>query len=122
MSAGPTPSPSIEALHQPSQAAHQNTGSAHLADAKALLAQKLAQQNNPPTASPTDNMMTPATAKISQMKKKHFTKGKPISGPRFGAALGAAAPAPAPQSEPQTLGEDEESSPLNDSSKPSSTS
>ncbi|KAG9090281.1 hypothetical protein FS749_000675, partial [Ceratobasidium sp. UAMH 11750] len=73
MSAGPTPSPSIEALHHPSQAAQQNSGSAHLAGAKALLAQKLAQQNNPTTASPTDNLMTPATAKISQMKKKHFT-------------------------------------------------
>ncbi|KAG8698568.1 hypothetical protein FRC08_005834 [Ceratobasidium sp. 394] len=121
MSAGPTPSPSIEALHHPSQAAQQNSGSAHLAGAKALLAQKLAQQNNPTTASPTDNLMTPATAKISQMKKKHFTKGKPISGPRFGAALGAPA-APAPQSEPQALEEDEELNPLDDTSKPSTTS
>ncbi|KAG9077055.1 hypothetical protein FRC06_009120 [Ceratobasidium sp. 370] len=121
MSAGPTPSPSIEALHQPSHAAQQNSGSAHLAGAKALLAQKLAQQNNPTTASPTDNLMTPATAKISQMKKKHFTKGKPISGPRFGAVLGAP-PAPAPQSEPQALEEDEELNPLDDTSKPSATS
>ena len=74
-----------------------NAGSAHLAGAKALLAQKMAQQNrladsfelfiyrggrmltafvesNPMTVSPTDGMMTPATAKLSQVKKKHFTK------------------------------------------------
>ncbi|QRV76371.1 hypothetical protein RhiJN_04386 [Ceratobasidium sp. AG-Ba] len=120
MSASPSPSPSVEALHQPAQAAQQNAGSAHLAGAKALLAQKLAQQNNPSTASPTDNLMTPATAKISMMKKKHFTKGKPISGPRFGAAMGTSAPAPQP--EPQSVGEEEEINPLDDSSKPTTSS
>ncbi|KAF8609700.1 hypothetical protein BDV93DRAFT_518463 [Ceratobasidium sp. AG-I] len=81
-----------------------NAGSAHLAGAKALLAQKMAQQNsNPMTVSPTDGMMTPATAKLSQVKKKHFTKGKPIGGPRFGAvAVGS-----------QKL-QDEELSPVNE--------
>jgi len=90
-----------------------NAGSAHLAGAKALLAQKMAQQNsNPVTVSPTDGLMTPATAKLSQVKKKHFTKGKPISGPRFGAV----AVAPTPSS--QKL-QDEELSPVNE---PSTTS
>ncbi|KAF8679949.1 Cupin domain [Rhizoctonia solani] len=68
---------------------------AHLAGAKALLAKKLAQKENAAAvSSPTDNMMTPTTAKINAVKKKHFTKGKPLSGPRFGTAL---ATQPAPQ-------------------------
>jgi hypothetical protein len=70
-----------------------NDPSAHLAGAKALLAKKMAQKecvlikhsennptlnlilrSNPITVSPTDNMMTPTSAKINQVKKKHFTK------------------------------------------------
>ncbi|KAG8687130.1 hypothetical protein FRC11_007743, partial [Ceratobasidium sp. 423] len=75
---------------------------AHLAGAKALLAKKLAQKENPAmVSSPTDNMMTPTTAKINAVKKKHFMKGKPLSGPRFGAALAAS-------STPQKLGDREE--------------
>lgn len=73
------------------QPAPTNDAAAHLAGAKALLAKKMAQKDNPITVSPTDNMMTPTTAKISQVKKKHFTKGKPISGPRFGVAVTAPA-------------------------------
>ena len=30
--------------------------------------------SNPSTISPTDKLMTPVTAKLSQAKKKHFTK------------------------------------------------
>lgn len=74
------------------QAAPVNGAAAHLAGAKALLAQKMAQKENPATFSPTDNMMTPTSAKISQVKKKHFTKGKPLSGPRFGAMASPLAP------------------------------
>ncbi|CAE6462963.1 unnamed protein product [Rhizoctonia solani] len=75
---------------------------AHLAGAKALLAKKLAQKENQAmVSSPTDNMMTPTTAKINAVKKKHFTKGKPLSGPRFGSAL-------ATSSTPQKLEDGEE--------------
>ncbi|KAJ1311791.1 hypothetical protein OPQ81_010256 [Rhizoctonia solani] len=75
---------------------------AHLAGAKALLAKKLAQKENPAmVSSPTDNMMTPATAKINAVKKKHFMKGRPISGPKFGTAL-------ATSSTPQKLEDGEE--------------
>ncbi|KAH7345335.1 hypothetical protein B0J17DRAFT_639455 [Rhizoctonia solani] len=52
-------------------------------------------------SSPTDNMMTPTTAKINAVKKKHFMKGKPLSGPRFGTAL-------ATSSTPQKLEDEEE--------------
>ncbi|CAE6480839.1 unnamed protein product [Rhizoctonia solani] len=79
-----------------------NNPGAHLAGAKALLAKKLAQKENPAmVSSPTDNMMTPTTAKINAVKKKHFMKGKPLSGPRFGAAS-------ATSTAPQKLEEGEE--------------
>ncbi|CAE6428408.1 unnamed protein product [Rhizoctonia solani] len=79
-----------------------NNPGAHLAGAKALLAKKLAQkENSAAVSSPTDNMMTPTTAKINAVKKKHFTKGKPLSGPRFGTAL-------ATQFTPQKLEDEEE--------------
>lgn len=47
--------------------------------AKALLAKRMAKTQNPTYTSPTDNLMTPCTQKISAAKKKHFTKGpKPM--------------------------------------------
>ncbi|KAG9001883.1 hypothetical protein FRB90_011469 [Tulasnella sp. 427] len=51
--------------------------------AKALLAKKMAKTNNPSTVSPTDNLLTPCTAKIAQAKKKHFTKA-PVKALSFG--------------------------------------
>ncbi|CCO26604.1 hypothetical protein RSOLAG1IB_02126 [Rhizoctonia solani AG-1 IB] len=81
---------------------------AHLAGAKALLAKKLAQkENSAAVSSPTDNMMTPTTAKINAVKKKHFTKGKPLSGPRFGSAL-AAQPAPQKLEDEEIANSDED--------------
>ncbi|KAF8974315.1 hypothetical protein BDZ97DRAFT_2069259 [Flammula alnicola] len=47
--------------------------------AKALLAKKMAKSLNPTYISPTDNMMTPCTQKLSAAKKKHFNKTtKPV--------------------------------------------
>ncbi|KAI0082453.1 hypothetical protein K474DRAFT_1633626 [Panus rudis PR-1116 ss-1] len=96
MSATTTPndSPSqtpIQPLHNPSQAAHVVVPQAPLGNAtngplnqapgmgaKALLAKRMAK-TNPTYVSPTDNLMTPCTKKISAAKKKHFTKGsKPV--------------------------------------------
>jgi len=49
--------------------------------AKALLAKKFAKNHNPTFISPTDNLMTPCTQKLTAAKKKHFTKGpKPMGG------------------------------------------
>lgn len=45
------------------------------------MAKKLAKSANPAYISPTDNLMTPVTAKLSLVKKKHFIKGKPITSP-----------------------------------------
>ncbi|KAJ7638776.1 hypothetical protein FB45DRAFT_1055014 [Roridomyces roridus] len=59
----------IQPLHNPEQAAH----------VVALLAKKMAKSLNPTFISPTDNLMTPCTQKLSAAKKKHFNKGsKPI--------------------------------------------
>ncbi|KAJ7228700.1 hypothetical protein GGX14DRAFT_414424 [Mycena pura] len=93
MSATSTPndSPSsapIQPLHNPAQAAHVVVPMAPLGNvanqpaglgAKALLAKKMAKNLNPTYISPTDNLMTPCTQKLSAAKKKHFAKGaKPI--------------------------------------------
>jgi len=51
---------------------------------KALLAKKLIRNKKPATSSPTDNMLTPCSAKLNQTKKKHFNKSKSISKPLFG--------------------------------------
>ncbi|KZT29320.1 hypothetical protein NEOLEDRAFT_1175029 [Neolentinus lepideus HHB14362 ss-1] len=82
----PTDSPvSVQALHNPSQAAHQaplsnaTNGAAPGLGTKALLAKRFAKKNNPTYVSPTDNLMTPCTQKITAAKKKHFIKGaKPM--------------------------------------------
>jgi len=98
MSATSTPNDSpmstpILPLHNPAQAAHVVVPQAPLGNAtnglasqapgmgaKALLAKKLAKSHNPTYISPTDNLMTPCTQKLSAAKKKHFSKGaKPIS-------------------------------------------
>ncbi|RDB22573.1 hypothetical protein Hypma_010242 [Hypsizygus marmoreus] len=93
MSAMSTPSDSpiatpIQPMHNPSQAAHIVVPQAPLGNvgnqapgmgAKALLAKKMAKNHNPNFISPTDNLMTPCTQKLSAAKKKHFTKGaKPV--------------------------------------------
>ncbi|KAF7332165.1 RING-type domain-containing protein [Mycena kentingensis (nom. inval.)] len=75
----------IQPLHNPQQAAHVVVPLANVANqqpgmgAKALLAKKMAKNINPTYVSPTDNLMTPCTQKLSAAKKKHFTKStKPI--------------------------------------------
>ncbi|KAJ7937092.1 hypothetical protein B0H13DRAFT_197240 [Mycena leptocephala] len=93
MSAATTPNDSpisapIQPLHNPAQAAHVVIPKAPLGNvgnqpagmgAKALLAKKMAKSLNPTYISPTDNLMTPCTQKLTAAKKKHFTKGtKPI--------------------------------------------
>ncbi|KZT62273.1 hypothetical protein CALCODRAFT_505616 [Calocera cornea HHB12733] len=86
-----TPSPHVEPLHHPEQAALQprkeplsnvtnnvdNQAEQVSLGQKALLANRMAKHNNPKMISPTDNFMTPVSAKLSQVKKKHFGKGKP---------------------------------------------
>jgi len=95
----PNESPaSVQPLHNPSQAAHIVFPQAPLGNAningvvnhiqgmgvKALLAKKMAKSHNPTYISPTDNLMTPCTQKLSSQKQKHFTKiAKPI-GQLFG--------------------------------------
>ncbi|PSR75039.1 hypothetical protein PHLCEN_2v9369 [Hermanssonia centrifuga] len=93
MSSASTPSGSplpVQPLHNPSHAAKVvvpqaplgNATNANMAPgmgAKALLAKRLARSVNPTFVSPTDNLMTPCSQKISAAKKKHFTKGvKPM--------------------------------------------
>ncbi|KAJ7667981.1 hypothetical protein DFH06DRAFT_235135 [Mycena polygramma] len=93
MSVATTPNDSpisapIQPLHNPAQAAHVVVPKAPLGNvgnqpagmgAKALLAKKMAKNLNPTYISPTDNLMTPCTQKLTAAKKKHFTKGaKPI--------------------------------------------
>ncbi|ETW84011.1 hypothetical protein HETIRDRAFT_243951, partial [Heterobasidion irregulare TC 32-1] len=80
---GSTP---IQPLHNPKHAAHVAVPQAPLGNAtnglmnqagmgaKALLAKRMAKTQNPTYTSPTDNLMTPCTQKISAAKKKHFTK------------------------------------------------
>jgi hypothetical protein len=51
---------------------------------KALLAKKMAKSHNPMYISPTDNLMTPCTQKLSAQKQKHFTKGAKPIGQLFG--------------------------------------
>ncbi|EIN10909.1 hypothetical protein PUNSTDRAFT_112701 [Punctularia strigosozonata HHB-11173 SS5] len=91
MSASSTPNDSPVPMHQPNKAAHVAVPQAPLGNAtnglqvpgmgaKALLAKKMAKNGNPTYVSPTDNMLTPCTQKISAAKKKHFMKGsKPVN-------------------------------------------
>ncbi|KAL0577731.1 hypothetical protein V5O48_004280 [Marasmius crinis-equi] len=86
----PNDSPSaapIQPLHNPEHAAHVVVPQAPLGNvvnapgmgAKALLSKKMAKSLNPTYVSPTDNMMTPCTQKLSAAKKKHFNKpAKPV--------------------------------------------
>ncbi|KAF9483923.1 hypothetical protein BDN70DRAFT_917986 [Pholiota conissans] len=93
MSATSTPTNSpigtpIQPLHNPSQAAQVVVPQAPLGNAanqapgmgaKALLAKKLAKSHNPAFVSPTDNLLTPCTQKLSAAKKKHFSRTtKPV--------------------------------------------
>jgi len=48
---------------------------------KALLAKRMAKEQNPKFVSPTDKMVTPVSQKLNAAKKKHFDKGKPKSKP-----------------------------------------
>ncbi|KAI5124964.1 hypothetical protein M0805_007390 [Coniferiporia weirii] len=88
-----SPVHAAEPLHNPSRAAQVVVPQAPLGNAtngkftnqmpgmgaKALLAKKMAKSTNPKFISPTDNMMTPCTQKISAAKKKRFDKGtKPV--------------------------------------------
>ncbi|KAJ8086564.1 hypothetical protein AAF712_002023 [Marasmius tenuissimus] len=77
----------IQPLHNPEHAAHVVVPQAPLGNvvnapgmgAKALLSKKMAKSLNPTYVSPTDNMMTPCTQKLSAAKKKHFSKtSKPV--------------------------------------------
>ncbi|EIM20169.1 hypothetical protein E3Q22_01450 [Wallemia mellicola] len=68
----------VEQLHHPEAAAvveDQNDDKG--AGQRALLAQKLKQTSNS-FVSPTDNLMTPVTAKLANHKKKNFSKAKPV--------------------------------------------
>ncbi|EKM59836.1 uncharacterized protein PHACADRAFT_250574 [Phanerochaete carnosa HHB-10118-sp] len=84
----------VQPLHNPSQAArvvvpqaplgNATNGGASFAPgmgAKALLAKRMTKNVNPAFVSPTDNLMTPCTKKISAAKKKTFAKGaaKPMA-------------------------------------------
>jgi len=44
---------------------------------KALLAKRMAKEQNPMFVSPTDSVVTPVSQKLNAAKKKHFDKGKP---------------------------------------------
>ncbi|KAJ7894707.1 hypothetical protein B0H14DRAFT_2431627 [Mycena olivaceomarginata] len=93
MSATTTPNDSpisapIQPLHNPAQAAHSVVPKAPLGNvvsqpagmgAEALLQKKMGKSLNPTYISPTDNLMTPCTQKLSAAKKQHFKKSaKPI--------------------------------------------
>ncbi|KAH9062676.1 hypothetical protein EDB87DRAFT_1605234 [Lactarius vividus] len=85
----------IHPLHNPQNAAHVTVPQAPLGNAtngptnqgppgmgaRALLAKRMAKTQNPSYVSPTDNLLTPVTQKISAAKKKHFNKGssKPMT-------------------------------------------
>ncbi|KAF5393575.1 hypothetical protein D9757_000063 [Collybiopsis confluens] len=85
----PIASPDVQPLHNPANAAHVVVPQAPLGNvvnqvpgmgAKALLAKKMAKNQNAAYHSPTDNLMTPVTQKLNAVKKKHFAKGpaKPV--------------------------------------------
>ncbi|KAF8505796.1 hypothetical protein F5888DRAFT_1798761 [Russula emetica] len=79
----------IQPLHNPQNAAQVSIPQAPLGNAtngsivhgpgmgtKAFLAKRMAKTQNPSYVSPTDNLVTPVTQKISAARKKHFNKGK----------------------------------------------
>ncbi|KAI6035351.1 hypothetical protein F5J12DRAFT_924207 [Pisolithus orientalis] len=90
---GDSPAP-IQPMHNPSQAAHivvpqgplgnATNGATNGLGAKALLAKRMAKGSHPQFVSPTDNLLTPVTKKLTAAKQKHFVKEvKPI-GDLFG--------------------------------------
>ncbi|KAI9452080.1 hypothetical protein F5148DRAFT_1277618 [Russula earlei] len=99
MSATSTPNDSpvsvhIQPLHNPQNAAHVSIPQAPLSNAtngptnhrpgmgaRAFLAKRMAKSQNPTYVSPTDNLMTPVTQKISAARKKRFNKGMPVPAP-----------------------------------------
>jgi len=92
----PNESPVFEPLHHPAQAAHVKVPQAPLGNvanqapgmgAKALLAKKMAK-NHTQFVSPTDNLMTPCTQKLSAAKKRHFDKGAKPMGQLVGCQVG----------------------------------
>ncbi|TGZ81101.1 hypothetical protein EX30DRAFT_371782 [Ascodesmis nigricans] len=62
--------PSVQQMRQ---------GNADLERQRQLLHQKLAERANGNFTSPTDQMMTPVSKKLSDHKKKAFGKSKPVS-------------------------------------------
>ncbi|KAH8148154.1 uncharacterized protein LAJ45_07918 [Morchella importuna] len=81
------PSPAIQALHQAQNAPAPTT----LEMQRQLLQQKLAEQKNAPFTSPTDDMMTPCSKKLQNVKSKSFAKGKPkLLSKSFGKSRGLA--------------------------------
>jgi len=79
----------IQPLHNPQNAAQVSIPQAPLGNAtngsivhgpgmgaRAFLAKRMAKMQNPNYVSPTDNLVTPVTQKISAARKKHFNKGK----------------------------------------------
>ncbi|KAI0304077.1 hypothetical protein BC826DRAFT_903051 [Russula brevipes] len=89
MSATSTPSdsPAIQPLHNPQNAAHVTVPQAPLGNAtngpmnqgpgmgtRAFLAKRMSKTQNPTYISPTDNLVTPVTQKLSAARKKHFNK------------------------------------------------
>ncbi|ODN80705.1 hypothetical protein, variant [Cryptococcus amylolentus CBS 6039] len=111
------PSPTITPLHDPSHQAKvipqtkplgasnpnivpgmATDGAAPGLGHKALLSRKFAKANKP-TISPTDQIQSPCTAKLTSAKQRHFTKGKPASLAQSFVAIressSASSPAPA---------------------------
>ncbi|KAJ2931568.1 hypothetical protein H1R20_g5410, partial [Candolleomyces eurysporus] len=127
MSATSTPNDSpvgtpIQPLHNPSQAAKVVLPKAPLdrnvvnnpgMGAKALLAKRMASSHNPAFISPTDNLMTPCTQKLTAAKKKQFTKAaKPVQ--LFGQPAEGAA-----DSDDEDLEQDEKNTKASSESEPS---
>ncbi|KAH7887785.1 hypothetical protein F5I97DRAFT_1805615 [Phlebopus sp. FC_14] len=86
----------IQPMHNPSQAAKVVVPQAPLGGAtngatsvapgmgtRALLAKKMAKGKNPQVMSPTDNLITPVTQKLTAAKQKRFAKGAKPTGPLF---------------------------------------
>ncbi|KZP32895.1 hypothetical protein FIBSPDRAFT_943867 [Athelia psychrophila] len=127
MSATPSPADSpasVQPLHHPSQAAlvvppqaplgNANTnGAAPGMGVKALLAKKMAKNHNPNFISPTDNLLTPCTQKLSAQKQKHFAKGGKPMGQLF-----SQPEAPADRSQEESLPEANTSGKTDDDENP----
>ncbi|KAI0307142.1 hypothetical protein B0F90DRAFT_1813943 [Multifurca ochricompacta] len=96
MSTTSTPSDSpapvhIQPLHNPQNAARVAIPQAPLGNAangptihgsgmgtRAFFAKRMAKTQNPTYVSPTDELLTPVTKKISAARKKHFNKWRPV--------------------------------------------